>query len=282
LKDPALRGSSGPSHSSRPRRSPQAPSLPVDSLRWIFRERITALAVVELLDTCEASDPVRVVRRKMERKSFDVLGVRIAGGAPYGYVELESLQGGTASDSVVPFGAGTLISDSTPLLEVVEFLRDHPRVFVLRGQSVFGIITRADLQKSPVRVLVFGLLSSLEMQLSERLCHEYQESGWTGLLTKTRLAKARELFELRRSRNEEIDLFDCLQLCDKGTMVSKNTELRQGLGFTSKLRSEGFFKRVEALRNRVAHGQDLVSGANWPDLIDLLDEIDSALERLLD
>jgi len=52
------------------------------------------------------------------------------------------------------------------LREVIRVLSDHEHVFVVVRRGVSGIVTRADLRKPPVRLLLFGLVSLLEMHLS--------------------------------------------------------------------------------------------------------------------
>ena len=38
-------------------------------------------------------------------------------------------------------------------------------------------------------------------------------------------------------------------------------------------------KAAEALRNKLAHAQDLVSGSSWPEVIFLAQEIETLLQR---
>ena len=78
------------------------------------------------------------------------------------------------------------------------------------------------------------------------------------------------------SRNEQIDLADCLQLSDKHRIVIKNNELRKALGLGSFPEANGFLKKIEGLRNDLAHSQDFVSG-RWPELVELTTKIEELL-----
>jgi len=72
----------------------------------------------------------------------------------------------------------------------------------------------------------------------------------------------------RYVRREEIDVADCLQICDKRDLILKKGGSAR-LGFESKSKANGFFSDAEDLRNRLAHSQDLVLGTSWPAVIDL-------------
>lgn len=216
----------------------------------------------------------------MEERDFDVLGVRSDETGTWGFLEAPIPTDGECSNHARPFLPGELISDSTPLLEVLHVLRFVPRMFVISGHTVYGIVTRADLQKAAVRIFTFGLISVLEMELTATIRSAYQPDEWQESLSRRRLEAANELFQLRQRRNEELSLLDCLQLCDKRDLVAKREALREQFGFTSRRETESFFKKVEDLRNRVAHSQDLVAGSSWKEVIDLLQEVDMLLQRL--
>ena len=69
------------------------------------------------------------------------------------------------SDYGEDIGLEDLISDATPLAQIFSGPGERQHSFVLAGGSVSGIVTRADLNKSPARIYLFGLVSLLEMHL---------------------------------------------------------------------------------------------------------------------
>jgi hypothetical protein len=146
--------------------------------------------------------------------------------------------------------------------------------------EVSGIITKGDLQKAPMRMWLFGVLSLLEMQFLRLIRAVYPQDGWKGLLSEDRLAKAEQLLQERQGRNEAIDLADCLQFADKRSIVLKSEHLskhlRGTLSFPSKGKFEHFLKELEHLRNELAHAQDIITG-RWPKLVELAE----GAERLL-
>ena len=59
-----------------------------------------------------------------------------------------------------------VISDSTPLANLLTVLQASDFLYVNHGAKIVGIITKADLNKPPVRIYVFGMLSLFEMHLN--------------------------------------------------------------------------------------------------------------------
>ena len=53
-----------------------------------------------------------------------------------------------------------------------------------------------------------------------------------------------------------------------------------GVGFISHDVGEEFLKEAEKLRDKLAHGQDLVVGSFWQDIIELTEKIEALLKRI--
>lgn len=251
-------------------------------LRTLFSNRITARDVAEALVSFDAEQPVGLVAHFMEQRDFDAVGVRQHGSVT-GYVLREGLGGGTVADNMVIFGQapndGLILSDTTPLLDVLQALAATPRAFVSILGQVGGIVTRGDLQKAPVRMYLFGLVSLVEMQLLRIIRESYTEEQWLASLTDGRLEKAREILRDRQKRNEAIDLADCLQFADKVTIVLDDPQLRKRMGFSSKNKGRQLFKHLEELRNDLAHSQPILS-RSWSEISTLVSQTNDFLERL--
>jgi hypothetical protein len=224
--------------------------------------------------------PVRtpIVRKSMEKLDFDVMGI-IQEGVTDGYVERSLLGTGPCRNYQRIFHPSELIAESTPLMDLLPILRDLPRVFVLYRNRVSGIVTQGDLQKSPVRMLLFGLLTLLEMLLLRLVQTHYPRDSWLKYLKSVRLESAKKLQAERQARNEAIELADCLQFCDKRELVLRCLEIRRHLGFKSKEIGERVLKSAENLRNKLAHAQDIVSGSSWSRVITLIKRVEALLER---
>jgi hypothetical protein len=214
-------------------------------------------------------------------RGFDIAGVMESKeGSVIGFVSTEDLLGGEIGDHLNAINAEHLVSDAMLIGDLLKLLRAKNRAFVLIGSEVRGIVTLADLNKPPIRVYLFGLVSLLEMHLRFWVRAVYPENSWQKLLKDERLEAAQELLSVREKRDNQIDLLDCLQFCDKRDLLLVNEGARNMLGIQSKSKGEDFLCKAENLRNRLAHSQqDLVEGTTWPKLIDLVDEMEAVVHR---
>jgi hypothetical protein len=247
-------------------------------LRRLFARTITLRDIAEPLVSFDHSQPAGEVRRLMERREFDVVGIR-EHGLVTGFALRPDLAGGSAGEHRRPFGSGDVLPDSEALQSAFAALRERRHVFITVLGHVGGIVTRGDLQKAPVRLWLFGLVSLLEMQMLRVVRERYPADAWESLLSDERVSGARRVFEERRRRHEENDLSDCLQLGDKAAILMKDPGLFALSGFASRRALETFFKEVGALRNALAHANDILSG-RWPALVDLVTDLEGLLERL--
>lgn len=125
----------------------------LSELRSALGVGITARAILEPLQSCVWSAPAQEIALVLRERGFDVAGVRASEKGPVnGFVVADSLRNGTVKDYAEPLRAEHLVSDTTPLGELLSLLRSKERVFVLAGSDVKGIITFADLNKPAVRV----------------------------------------------------------------------------------------------------------------------------------
>lgn len=242
-------------------------------LRALLGSGITAHAILEPLQSCPADAPALEMSRVLELRDFDVAGVQLHRDGPViGMVLRESLKTGIIKDYLQSMTADLLISDSTPLPAVLSVLKERQYVFVLIGPEVRGIITRADLNKPPVRVYLFGLISLLEMHLNFWVAAVYGESSWACILKPKRLEVANKLLAERRNCNQEVSLLDYVPFCDKRDLVIAKDDLIEKLHLGSKHHAHNMLRRAENLRNVLSHSQqDLVQGTSWQETIDLIE-----------
>jgi hypothetical protein len=211
----------------------------------------------------------------MELKDFDVVGVR-RDGEVVGYVDRADLGKGTLEKHVKEFPSHLLLNETNSIVEAMELLSKSMYVFVLIMDQVSGIITKGDLQKTPVRMWLFGILSLLEMQFLRLIRDSYPKDEWKSMINPGRLEKAQAMLNDRKRRNEAIDLADCLQFADKRTIILQNEHVWRGFGFLRKREAEDYFEKLEELRNELAHAQDIISG-RWPGLVSLAKRAEKVL-----
>ena len=249
-------------------------------LRAVFDREVTVRHLAEPFISYDGPRSAAEVRAFMAARDFDVVGVR-RDGAVVGFVQQCDLDRGTLDNHLLRFEDNLLLLESAPLVKALDILSTSPHAFVLVFGQVAGIVTKGDLQKAPIRMWLFGLLSLLEMQLLRLIRSVYPGDSWTHLVSEARLNKAQQLLEDRQHRNEAIDLADCLQFADKRCIVAKTDSLRAVLGFTSRNGADRALKDLEQLRDELAHAQDIITG-RWPDLARLARTAEDLLERFED
>lgn len=250
----------------------------LSELRRLFARSLSLRDIAEPLISFDDNRDPGDVLGLMVAKDFDVIGRRERGVVTGYFLRPE----GRAPDARLehrPFGVGDVLADTEPLVVAADALVNRRYVFVTVLGQVGGIVTRGDLQKAPVRLWLFGLVSLLEMHMLRIVRERYPDESWASLLSLERLEGARRVFAERRQRNEATDLSDCLQLGDKATVFRKDAELYRLTGFPSRVALEEFLKSVAALRNALAHANDILQ-SGWPAVAQLAAQIEELLERL--
>jgi hypothetical protein len=209
----------------------------------------------------------------MDKQGFDVVGIRRE-GVVVGYLEHADLCGATCGEHKQAIEAP--ISDSASLADVVLGLAKSPRLFVRVLGAVGGIITMSDLQKSPVRMWLFGMISLMEMRMTRLIEVNCPGDSWKQYLSESRLQKAEALLEERKRRSQNLELIDCLQISDKGQIIAKNEEIRRLTRMQSRRQTEQVVKMLESLRNNLAHSQDIVS-CDWETIVELCKDMERVI-----
>jgi hypothetical protein len=214
----------------------------------------------------------------MQQGGFHVLGVSMRGQV-VGYVCSEKLQLGPVGRQAECLLPEQVIDGETPLLILLGGLATRHWMFVRKESEIAGFVSRSDLQRAPVRMLLFGLISLFEMLLLELVQQNYSERSIMTTLTEKRLDQALHLHAERSKRGEELHLADCLQIADKRDLLLSVEGLVQRLGFESNKSANRFFVDVEQLRDRLVHANDLIAGSSWEEVLATTTELADFLSR---
>jgi CBS domain-containing protein len=247
----------------------------IENLRRVFTEGFAARDVAEPLVSFDASTSAAEALRLMNAEDFDVVGVR-RNGLVVGYAQGKNPGEGTCGEQLTLFDETLVLSDSAPLADVVLKLNGSPRIFVRILGAVSGIVTMSDLQKPPVRMWLFGMITLVEMRMGrlvEQLC---AGESWRQFLSEGRLQKAAALLEERRRRSQNLRLIDCLQFSDKAQIIARNEAIRSLTRFTSRRQVEEACRALENLRNNLAHSQDIIS-SDWATIVTLAADLDGVI-----
>lgn len=243
---------------------------------------MTAQYIAEPLETrtiAQLQSGADEIRRYMEDNNYDVLGVTDASkGITVGYIDRHDIANGSVV-TTRSFEPLDIVSDTAPLRAVMSLFREKERVFVLEDTVIRSIITKADLQKQPIRVFIFGLISLLEMHFARLVEKYYSDGSWKERLTTDRLDLAQQVFNSRREGNQETNLLDCLQFADRGSLIRKCDGLSQEL-FSSQTVARRLLRQIEKLRNNLAHAhEDMFLGFELDEGIQLVQGIEDLLVK---
>jgi hypothetical protein len=247
-------------------------------LHRLFLEGFSAMDVAEPLVSFDDSAQAADVQQFMHEKGFDLVGVR-RDGLVEGYVRSADLTSGTCGDHSHPFTPDDdLIPDTANLIDVVKSLAINQQCFVTILDRVGAIITLADLEKPPMRMFLFGMITMIEMTMTEILRQRYADNSWQELLSEKRVALAKKLQEERNRRGQQVELIDCLQFGDKGWIITYDEELRKALGHKSRNETRKAVKEFETLRNNLAHTQEIIP-SGWQRIVIACSHWENNLEK---
>ena len=242
-----------------------------EAIKQIFIDNVTAKYIYEPLLCCLANSLSYEVKEALKNRNFDVAGVKEAIDGPViGYVVAKDIDNDDFKTYIMKINLECLISDSTPIAELFTVLSSKQYCFVVYGNDITGIITRADINKPIVRIYIFGIISLIEMHLNAWISHFYPNNTWVSKVHKVRMKKAKEVYEQRKGNNQELTLLECLQLCDKRDLLKRTDSFIEIFDF-SKSSFETLLGRTEKIRNELVHSQNsIISNLKWNEFIETI------------
>jgi hypothetical protein len=246
---------------------------PSDRVRALFLRTFSVMDVAEPLVSFDASAPAAEVRVFLEARGWTLVGVR-RDGLVSAYAIAGDLGEGRLGDGAREFEPDDLVPSTASLADTIASLDANGRCFVSVLGRPGGIVTFRDLEKPPVRMWLFGMITIFETYLARMIREAWPEEGWTSALSPGRLAKALQLREERRRRGQPDDLLDCLQLADKAGLLTKRPEFLAQTRFASKRAADEAYQRLQALRNGLAHAQANLVSSDWALVAELARSVD--------
>ncbi|EIM77100.1 hypothetical protein A3SI_07329 [Nitritalea halalkaliphila LW7] len=238
---------------------------PFDRLRLIFEEQLSVLTLAEPLLIFSLAD----YKEKMAQQGFHSAFMQDEAGIFWCF------EAGDTAPRLVE--STDWLAPETPLLSVFRLLQEKRRYFIRDEEGLPAyIVTRTDLDKMPMRLGIFGMISIFETYLKEKIRQEIAD--WQGSISAERLAAAQQLYAIKRAREEEIDLVQCLQFGDIGSIYSKQQRFR---AFDQNLSRDRWVQQMNAigkLRDALAHSQAHL-GLSWPEIGTLIAFIRSVVDE---
>jgi hypothetical protein len=242
----------------------------------IFLRNLVARDIAEPLPSFDNNLPAEEARTALLEARQSVAGVRNKGWVT-GYLIADELGEGICANYTHPLDEAVVLADSTPLLDLTRALKEREWVLMRVLGEVSGIVTKDDLQDPPVRMWLFGMITVIELRFQKMIEEHFQAEEWVKHISPSRLEKARLMLEERRRRNQDSALVECLQFSDKAQIIARDERLRQQAGFASRHRADEGIKRMERLRNNLAHSQSIVD-TDWEVIAGISDHLQRFFE----
>lgn len=242
------------------------PSKPIEILEEIFSSIITVRSISVQTKALRLAS----ARRKCRDKNFDVHLVR---ETPKDDLLLYE----KTTDSTRLLNDKEVISESTPIYDAIEFLKDRDFLFIKEKREITRIVTKADIDSMPIRIWLFGMISLLEWHMRKYI----QDNGieWEKSLSENRLNEVKKLYNVKRECKEDVTLIECIQLIDLSTIIRKNWEKFENIfNNVTRNRLESDFFRITALRNALSHSLRLEY--QWKEIYYMIDFIKNALKSM--
>ena len=232
------------------------------------------------LETCDVSKDAEAVLADSRFRDFTCIPAR-RNGQVVGVLERsETPVQGTVEQCMRPLDGSMLISAGASLTKLIPLLEQSSYRLVVTEHGIEGIVTRSDLQKLPVRLYAFALITHLETVMAaiiQKMIANDQE--WKALLSENRQAKIEEKRQQLRSTDSDLPLLELTDFCDKRDILAKLLRSHQGF---SRRAFEKDLKDIENLRNTVAHAASYADdGQGGQDFIVCLKKTQSWIETLL-
>ncbi len=228
-----------------------------ERLLRLFREGFSVLDLAEPLPSLDETASAAGARALMRREAMTHLGVR-RDGRVAGHVRADDLSGVDDLTAFQPFSPSEVLDDTAGLDDVLTCLEKRDVAFVRALGAVAFVVRRIDLEKPPMRMWLFGIISLAEMNVTWAVEELYPEDAWTRMLAPARVEKAQALQAERQRRGQHAELVSCLQLSDKLSLLIREPRYRDLLRTRSRREARKLVKRLESLRNHLAHAQPFV------------------------
>lgn len=245
------------------------------AFRRLIETGITVGSVSETIYCVDESDIGDSLWSYLRGRGYDRCGV-CQNDRIIGYVERPDVSSG--GEKVLNMSVHQLIAETTPLWQAMARLAESRWLFVLTPEGPNGIVTVADLAKQPARLLMFGVISLLEMTMLALIRREYKDNSWEDYLKLSRVTKAQELLTQRRNKGQEIDLVDCLQWCDKATICASTKGVLECWNMGDTKECKQFLNQGQELRDLIAHAQHPAPDGEWSDVVQWLQKADLLIQ----
>ena len=133
-------------------------------------------------------------------------------------------------------------------------VEDHHAGEYGEHHMIYGMVTRSDLNKHPIRVIVYEVLAKLEMELARCVSESFADHWeWIGRLNEDSQARILGYWELAKRKEVDTGPVAGATLSELLRAVSVSKELLRKLGYSSRKTFDKETSRIPGVRNEVMH-----------------------------
>ena len=214
---------------------------------------VRLIGTFEGLVSCAIDEPVAAVVARPDAQAFDQLPV-VADGRIVGLLRRRAYTAdppmpGTVRDVFDRIDETMLIAADAGILGFLLSAKTSPCRLILDGERITGLVSKSDLQKLPVRSLLFHIVTHLELAMAAWIRRHFPDDAvWLGVLTESRRAAVEERYRGLAEARLAIDRLTATMFADKRAVILRTAALPM-----SRNRAKEEFEAIEALRDAVAH-----------------------------
>ncbi|MFB3431815.1 MAG: CBS domain-containing protein [Phycisphaerales bacterium] len=180
-----------------------------------------------------------------------------------------------AKEAMRPLHQVPLVGSRDSVDRLIRLMHERKEYYflVLHESRVSGIVTRSDLDRLPVRLLLISRIVHAEQIMTMILnrCAETR-SDWFAQLSGGRQKAVRGVQDRNRASGDDLELIECLYLCDKLTLLDRLAGLRE---------VKQSLSSMEKLRNRLMHAREADDDdESLAKMIERAVKIDQAIELM--
>ena len=154
-------------------------------------------------------------------------------------------------DYFYPISEKLIIGGNSTIIDFLKNVENEPFKLVISKSNVSGFVTYSDIQKIPVRVSIFSLITELEIIISNFISNKFHNDDWMDHLSTGRVEKIKEKIKEFKDNDNYVSKIIYTELPDKLDIISKLKLLN-----ISRKELKKQFNEITKLRNKVAHASD--------------------------
>lgn len=244
-----------------------------DNLNKKIYSFITAEYISSRFESIHASNINDELYKSMEEKNYDIYGIHRDEKKITEYVSLNN------RSKIEKIGVNQIVSSKANLRTIFSKMQVEDYLFIIKEDQITDIITLSDLRKEPARAYVYLTISAFEEAITNAIRVLYKKEELSEYLAENRMEQAKKRYDEQVEKNVDLDIYDCLELCDKNKLFRRCFDLEK-LGFDSSKKYKSFYEIVKQIRNAISHSRDYVTLYNKNILLSSIIRIQEVTEKI--